>query len=94
MSVIHKRNPGIYCGPGILCQNSKGQELNSIPNPPAENGKWVDGFNTFIDKKQGVSHTDNFKTIFPNEAIIGDNSAATGDNSEALSCPESLNSGE
>ena len=67
ISVIHRRQPGKFCGPGIRCKGLGDLTINDVKNPPSENGKWVDGLNTFINGSQGLVHIDKFKEIFPNE---------------------------
>ena len=58
--MIHKREPGKYCGPGILCKGT--------------NGKWVDGVNTHIEDKQAVHHLMKLNETFPELLFQGDNS--------------------
>eukprot|EP00095_Tigriopus_kingsejongensis_P000397 maker-scaffold19_size710362-snap-gene-1.12 protein:Tk00397 transcript:maker-scaffold19_size710362-snap-gene-1.12-mRNA-1 annotation:"polycomb group protein embryonic flower 2-like" len=51
-----RRSPGMYCGPNQA-------DKRDCPNPPADlsllekppSGRWIDGYNTFIPDKQGVT---------------------------------------
>ncbi len=53
MSSIFEREPGVWCGPNIRCAN-------------AENGKWIDGLNTFVETwdRQGFVHKENYAALF------------------------------
>ena len=74
ISVIHKREPGKYCGPGILCQ---ALDIDNVKNPPAKNGAWVDGLNTFVEQRQGYNHLNNYENIFPDEGSGSDQPSDT-----------------
>ena len=76
MSVIHRRQPGKFCGPGIFC-STKNADTSKIVKPPGENGVWVDGLNTFIEEKQGVKHVENYETLFPPDDNTGNTDGNT-----------------
>ena len=59
------RQPGVWCGPNIRCRTLPGP-VEEIQAPPAEDGLWIDGLNTFVDKgdRQGFVHKENFDKVF------------------------------
>ena len=61
MSTMQKRDPFNYCGPGIRCTVKKESKVDkALPDK-----LWVDGFNTFVEDRQGVKHAENFDNLFP-----------------------------
>ena len=58
---MQKRDPFKYCGPGKRCKVKKEEEIEkALPDK-----LWVDGFNTFVEDRQGIKHPENFENLFP-----------------------------
>lgn len=71
---MHPRQPGIWCGPNIRCAGHEG-DPKDIAAPPAENGRWIDGVNTFVDKgdRQGFAHKENYDLVFTTTTTTEEN---------------------
>lgn len=65
MSTMYSRQTGTWCGPGIRC-GDLGKSLEEVQRPPADEGKWIDGHNTFIETgdRQGLVHRENYDALF------------------------------
>lgn len=61
---MYPRVTGKWCGPNIRCGTSV--NLEEVQRPPAEEGKWVDGHNTFVETggRQGLVHRENYDALF------------------------------